>query len=88
MQARIQTAQWAPAALLGLAAICLGILAGVSPPVAVAAALALTFALITFADLAAGLSVFAVISFAEALRIGDSPLLSETKIAGAVLALS
>ncbi len=88
MQARIDTAQWVPASLFGAAAVALGMLAGLSPAIAVAASLALTFALITFVDLAAGLSVFAIISFAEFLRIGDSPLLSGTKIAGVVLALS
>ena len=77
---------FAPLAVIGPLCLFAGLLAGLSPGLAIGLALGAAFTLLVFADLAAGLVVFAALSFLE-----FSPLLSEaggvTKIAGALLAL-
>ena len=72
---------------MALVAAALGLLAGFDPRFAIAAALGSAFVLIAFADLAAGLAMFAVFSFIE-LVPAAGPVISVTKLAGALLALS
>jgi O-antigen ligase len=74
-----------PLVLLGMAA-ALGLLAGVDPSLAVAAALGLVFVALLTANLALGLCLFLIISFLEVLP-GISEL-SFTKIAGLLLIFS
>ena len=81
-------AQWPlQGALLGVCAI-LGLLAGISPPVAVGAALAAVFALLVAADLTVGLCVFTVVAFAERIPAVGASDLTFVKALGALLAVS
>ena len=52
-------------ALLGGAALALGLLAGVDPVIAVAAALSMAFALVVLIDITAGLCLFVVLIFLD-----------------------
>lgn len=81
-------AQWPlNAALLGACAL-LGLLAGMSPPLAVGAAVAGVFAALVAADLTLGLCVFIVVAFAErAPALGTSDI-TLAKVLGALLAVS
>jgi hypothetical protein len=74
-----------PPAVLGGGAVGIGILAGVNPAVAVAAALSVLFVL---ADLAIGLAVFTVLSFAAQIPALQGPAVSVAKLAGLLLAIS
>jgi O-antigen ligase len=76
-----------PLALVG-AAVGVGVLAGIDPPLAIAAALSLLFVLVVFADLAVGLAVFTVLSFAAQIPALEGSFLSLSKIAGLLLAIS
>ena len=73
----------------GLLALCalLGLLAGVSPALAVGAALAAAFATLVAADLTVGLCVFIAVSFAERLPAATSDI-TLVKALGALLAIS
>lgn len=68
-------------------AAAVGLLAGLEPVLAIAAALALGFTVLAFADLAAGTALFALITFTEFLP-GGGAIVSVTKAAGLVLALA
>jgi O-antigen ligase len=78
----------APQAALVLVAITVGVLAGIDPPLGVAAAMGLLFAMIVLADLTIGLCAFALLAFLEAIPDLGGPFLSFDKAAGAVLLLS
>lgn len=74
------------ASLLGLAA-ALGLLAGLDPRYALAAALGLAFVAIVISDLAVGVCLFAVASFLDVLPFGGS-LTSLSKVIGLLLLVS
>jgi hypothetical protein len=74
------------AGLAGLGA-AVGLIAGISPEVAIGVSFGLAFLLLAFANLAAGLHVFVLIAFLEFVLPGGS-VLSLTKLAGLVLTLS
>jgi O-antigen ligase len=74
-------------ALLGVA-ILLGVLAGVDPRLAVAAAIALGFVVLVMADLTIGLCLFAIIAFLDVLPDLGGSLVSFSKIVGFLLAVS
>jgi O-antigen ligase len=84
---RLDWGRWG-GALAGLPlAAAVGLLAGLQPVLAIAAALAVGFTLLCFADLAAGTALFALITFTEFLP-GGGAIVSVTKAAGLVLALA
>jgi O-antigen ligase len=67
--------------------VILGLLAGVSPSIAILLSITCAYVLITFADLGVGLAVFIVLSFLETLSVGGAAV-SVTKLLGLLLALS
>jgi O-antigen ligase len=71
-----------------LAASALGLVAVLSPLTAIVGVAGLLFAAVAFHDLAAGLALFAVVTFLEALPGGAAPVLGAVKVAGLVLVLS
>ena len=75
-------------AVLGVAALAVGLLAGIDPRLAVAAAVGSTFVLVVLVDITAGLCVFAVLIFAEQVPALGGPALSFSKLAGLLLAVS
>lgn len=75
-------------ALLGGAALALGLLAGIDPVLAVAAALGLAFVLIVMVDITAGLCLFAVLIFLDQVPLLGGTAATFTKGAGLVLAMS
>ena len=82
MVARIDLAQRTRQALIGLFAIGLGLLAGVDPKIAIAAAIGLAFVVLVIGDLTIGLCLFAVVAFLDVLpHIGGS-LFSFSKFVG------
>lgn len=87
LAARLGVLRLIPAA--GVAAVCAGVgaLAGVDPSLAIVAALGVAFVLVTFADLTAGLVILILVVFLERVPLAG-PVLSFTKIAGLLLALS
>jgi putative inorganic carbon (HCO3(-)) transporter len=85
--ARLDWPRWAGAASLALVAAPVGLLAGVDPPLAIAAALALAFVLVTFTNLAAGLAVFSFIAFFEVIALPGA-VVNIAKPAGLLLAIS
>src|SRR5215218_929636 len=68
-------------------ALAVGVLAGVSPKLAVVAALGFAFVALVMSDLAIGLTLFGLISFLEVLPASGAPT-SFAKVAGLLLALS
>jgi O-antigen ligase len=87
LAARLEPVGWLRLGGLVTLAALVGLLAGIDPRLALAAAVACGFVLVVFADLAAGLAVFGFFSFLELIPFG-SPLISVGKLGGAVLALS
>ena len=73
--------------LIAAAATVVGLLAGYDPLFAIVAALAIGFMLLAFGDLSLGVTCFAVLAAADLVPSG-SPLLSVTKAAGLILAIS
>ena len=74
--------------LLAMAAVGLGLLAGIDPRFGIAAAIGLAFVVLVMGDLSFGLCVFAFVAFMDLLpRLGGS-LLSFSKIVGLLLAIS
>jgi O-antigen ligase len=72
---------------LGATALAVGILAGISPKLAIGASLGLGFAALVLANLTVGLCLFVVISFLEVLSsVGGG--FGLTKVTGLLLALS
>lgn len=85
MVARIDPARGFWLGCLCLCAALVGLLAGVSPKFALAAAIAAGFVLLVAVDLAAGLAVFGFFSFLELLELGS--VISVGKLGGALLML-
>ena len=74
--------------LLALGAVALGLLAGLDPRLAIAAAIGLAFVVFVIGDLTFGLCLFAVVSFMDLLPALGGSLLSFSKIVGFLLAIS
>ena len=74
---------------IGAAAIALmiGLLAGVDPKLAVAAALGLGFVLLVLVDITAGLVLFVLVSFIDVASVGGAAV-SFSKLVGLLLAVS
>ena len=79
---------WAYSALLLALALAVGLLAGLDPRLGLAAAMALAFVTIVLADLALGLSLYALIAFLNVVPNVGGSFLSFDKVAGGLLALS
>jgi O-antigen ligase len=65
----------------------LGLLAGVDPKIAIAAALGFTFVLVVFADLSAGFALFAFVAFLDVFPLGGFAEMF-AKVVGALLFVS
>ena len=74
-----------PGVLLAICAL-VGLLAGVEPKFAIAAAVGLAFILLIFSNFAAGLALFAFLSFLELLQLGSA--VSVGKVGGGVVVLA
>jgi O-antigen ligase len=86
---RISPAEWPSWGLqVGVVATALavGVLAGIDFRLAIAAVLGIGFAAVVAADITAGLCLFVFVSFLE--MVPGNPLVSFTKVAGLLLALS
>src|SRR2546423_11422737 len=88
MAARLDLSHRGWQAALGLAAIGVGVLAGVDPRIAVAAAIALAFVGLVLGDLTVGLCLFGFVSFLDLLPHLGGSLLSFSKLLGFLLAIS
>jgi O-antigen ligase len=77
-----------PAAFLAVAAVLVGFSAVAAPLLGVAAVGAVVFVAVVFVDLAAGLCVFAILTFFERIPGLDAQSVTLIKGAGAVLALA
>jgi O-antigen ligase len=75
------------AAALFAAALVVGVLAGYSPPVAVGLVLAIVFVVVALGNLAAGVCIFAVLSFLDTV-LPVQGALSAPKLLGVMLMLS
>jgi exopolysaccharide production protein ExoQ len=73
---------------VGLSAAMLGGLAGFEPKLAVGAAFGIAFALLTLANLPAGVVAFTLVMFLELSPVAGGSALSFTKLAGAILLIS
>jgi O-antigen ligase len=80
--------RWGSATAFGAIAASIGVLAGIDPRFAIAAALSLGLLLVMLADLYVGLLVFVVLNFAAQVPSVAGPGLSVVKIAGLMLAIS
>lgn len=78
--------RWLGAALVGGA--LLGALAGASPLLAVAAVVGAGFITLTIVNVRLGLCLFTVLAFVDLLPVPLGPVVSFTKLAGFILALS
>lgn len=85
LAAPIRLPDWALVGALGAVCVCVGLLAGVSPVFAIAAALGLIFTLVVLADLTIGLAVFTFLTFIALVPNGLGPAVSFLKIAGLLL---
>jgi O-antigen ligase len=85
MTARLWPAGWAPAAAALLACAVIGVTAGIDPRAALFVTLGLVFAVLTFADLTAGLVILILVVFVETTPVAG-PALSFTKLTGLLLA--
>jgi putative inorganic carbon (HCO3(-)) transporter len=88
MAARLEVSQRGYQLLLAMGAVGLGLLAGLDPRLAIAAAIGLGFVVLVLGDVTFGLCVFAVISFLDLLPALGGSLLSFSKIVGFLLAVS
>jgi O-antigen ligase len=86
MTARLDSAEWLWLVGLTLFAALIGLLAGIDPRLAIAAAMACGFVLIVFVDLGLGLALFTTFSFLEVLGTGG--VVSVGKVGGILLALA
>lgn len=84
---RLEPIDWVPVLAALLLCALLGLVAGIEPGLAVAAALAIAFVLLTFADLAFGLAILVIVVFAESTPLAGS-VLSATKLTGLLLGLA
>jgi O-antigen ligase len=80
--------RWRFAAALGAASAAFGVIAGIDPRFAIAAALSFAFLLLVLADLYVGLILFTLLNFAAQVPTVAGPGLSFAKIAGLLLAIS
>ena len=88
MTASVDLSQRGYQLVLGLAAVGLGVLAGVDPRLGIAAAIGLAFVVLVMGDLTFGLCAFAVVAFLDLLPQLGGSLLSFSKIVGLLLAIS
>jgi O-antigen ligase len=88
MVARIEGNELGPALIAALAAIPIGLLAGLEPRFAIGVALAIAFVLFALADLAAGLAAFVFLTFMAQIPNLAGPAVSFVKLAGLWLAIS
>jgi O-antigen ligase len=88
MAARLDFTERTYQLLLALGAVGLGVLAGLDPKLALAAAIGLAFVVLVLGDLTFGLCLFAVVSFMDLLPALGGSLLSFSKIVGFLLAVS
>lgn len=88
MPAESRLGRWGLSATFSAAAAAVGLLAGIDPRFAIAAALSFGFLLLVFADLYLGLILFVLLNFASQVPTVAGPTLSFAKIAGLLLAVS
>ena len=88
MAARLELRERLLQLALAAVAVLLGVLAGVDPRIAVAAAIGLGFVVLVMADLTIGLCLFAVIAFLDVLPALGGSLVSFSKVVGFLLAIS
>jgi putative inorganic carbon (hco3(-)) transporter len=81
-------AQWPAGGVLLAICAAFGLLAGINPLWALAAALGAVFATLVAADLTVGLCVFIVVAFAERVPAAGASDLTLVKVLGALLAVS
>jgi O-antigen ligase len=80
--------RWGLSASFGAAAAAVGLLAGIDPRFAIAAALSFGFLLLVLGDLYVGLILFTLLTFVAQVPTVAGPSLSFAKIAGLLLAVS
>lgn len=85
--ARVDLSRWPFGLATGFLAIGVGLLAGIQPQFAIAAAFGVAFLIIVLNDLIAGLVVFTFLAFLEIVPFGG-PALSFSKVLGGLLFLS
>lgn len=88
MAARLNDLELREPLIFALIAIPIGLLAGLQPTFAIAAALGLGFVLFAVTDLSAGLAVFVFVSFMAQIPNVAGPAVSFVKLAGLLLAAS
>jgi O-antigen ligase len=86
--AETRLGRWGLSATFGAAAAAIGLLSGIDPRFAIAAALSLAFVLLVLADLYVGLILFTLLNFVAQVPTVAGPGLSFAKIAGLLLAIS
>jgi O-antigen ligase len=84
----LRLSRWGPPAIFAATAAGVGLLAGIDPRLAIAAAVSLGFLLLVLADLYMGLLLFTVLSFTVQVPKAAGPSVSILKIAGLLLAIS
>ncbi len=88
MPTAAQLGRWGLAGGMAAAAAAVGLLAGIDPRFAIAAALSLGFLLLVLGDLYVGLILFTLLTFIAQVPTVAGPGLSFAKIAGLLLAIS
>ncbi len=88
MPAESRLGRWGLSASFGATAAAVGLLAGIDPRFAIAAALSLGFLLLVLGDLYVGLVLFTLLTFLAQVPTVAGPGLSFAKIAGLLLAIS
>ena len=88
MTARLDSSQRVYQLLLAMGAVALGLLAGLDPRLAIAAAIGLAFVVLVLGNLTFGLCLFVVVSFMDLLPALGGSLLSFSKVVGFLLAVS
>ncbi len=88
MPAESRLGRWGLSASFGAVTAAVGLLAGIDPRFAIAAALSLGFVLLVLGDLYVGLVLFTLLTFAAQVPTVAGPGLSFAKIAGLLLAIS
>ena len=88
MPAETRLGRWGLSAAFGAAAAGVGLLSGIDPRFAIAAALSFGFLLLVFGDLYVGLVLFTLLTFIAQVPTVAGPGLSFAKIAGLLLAVS
>ncbi len=88
MPAESRLGRWGLSASLSAAAAAVGLMAGIDPRFAIAAALSFGFVLLVLGDLYVGLILFTLLTFIAQVPTVAGPGLSFAKIAGLLLAIS